>query len=81
MLFTYFTRPSATIIARLLALVRPRLVLSPLIVHTYVPFFHISYYSFDIILVSASSSYFTLVVPVREVRGILCGIPVPCSLC
>ena len=38
---------------------------SPYTAH--VPFLQISYYSFTIILVSTSSSYFTLAVPIREV--------------
>ena len=38
-----------------------------LLLRTRVPLFYISYYSFAIILVSASSSCFTLAVPMREV--------------
>ena len=42
---------------------------------THVPFFNISYYTISIMLVSASSYYFTLTVPMREVSFVGMGSP------
>ena len=58
------SRPSGCVIGMSLALVRSCLGLFP--IRTHVPFFHISSYS-PIILVSTSSSYFTLTVLMLEV--------------
>ena len=65
-----------------LAVVRPCVALFSLIVS--IPFFHFSYHSFTMILVLASSSCFTLDVPMREVSCVgyvLCAMAVSYSLC